>query len=91
VRDTVEAGHCVIVGDEDADPAVARVVEVKADGVVLLRVLPALDVVPGPCGMPSGMSAEAEGWVPPKVGVAGAAARAGRRERRSPPRALVPQ
>jgi hypothetical protein len=36
----VEAGRYLIVGDEDADPAVAQVVEVKTNGVVLLRVLP---------------------------------------------------
>jgi len=36
----IEPGRYVIVGDEDADPAVARVIEVRADGVVLLRVLP---------------------------------------------------
>jgi hypothetical protein len=33
-------GEFVIVGDEDADPAVAEVVEVKNSGVVLVRVLP---------------------------------------------------
>ena len=36
----IERGRYVIVGDEDADPAVAQVVEVEANGVVLLRVLP---------------------------------------------------
>jgi hypothetical protein len=36
----IEPGRYVVVGDEDADPAVAQVVEVKANGVVLLRVLP---------------------------------------------------
>lgn len=36
----IKAGHYVIVGDDDADPAVAQVVEVKGDGTVLLRVLP---------------------------------------------------
>jgi len=36
----IEPGRYVVVGDEDADPAVAEVVEVKANGVVLLRVLP---------------------------------------------------
>ena len=30
----------LIVGDYDADPGVAEVVEVKANGTVLLRVLP---------------------------------------------------
>jgi hypothetical protein len=33
-------GIFVVVGDEDADPAVAQVVDVGTDGVVLLRVLP---------------------------------------------------
>lgn len=37
---TVGAGRYLIVGDADADPAVAQVVEVRSDGVVLLRVLP---------------------------------------------------
>jgi hypothetical protein len=36
----IVAGCYLIVGDEDADPAVAQVVEVKDDGTVLLRVLP---------------------------------------------------
>ena len=36
----VRAGGCLVVGDDDADPAVAQVIEVKADGTVLLRVLP---------------------------------------------------
>ena len=36
----VESGGYIVVGDQDADPAVARVVEVKPDGVVLLQVLP---------------------------------------------------
>jgi hypothetical protein len=36
----LEAGMFVAVGDEDADPAVAEVVQVKSDGIVLLRVLP---------------------------------------------------
>ncbi len=36
----VEAGRYLVVGDHDADPAVARVVEVKPNGTVLLRVLP---------------------------------------------------
>jgi hypothetical protein len=34
------AGRYLIVGDEDADPAVAQVVEIRDDGTVLLRVLP---------------------------------------------------
>lgn len=37
---TVEQGRYLIVGDDDADPAVAQVVEVRSDGVVLLKVLP---------------------------------------------------
>ncbi len=37
---TVEPGRYLIVGDDDADPAAAQVVEVRADGVVLLKVLP---------------------------------------------------
>ncbi len=36
----VEPGRYLVVGDYDAEPAVAQVVEVKPDGVVLLRVLP---------------------------------------------------
>jgi hypothetical protein len=36
----VEPGRYLVVGDYDADPAVAQVIEVKANGVVLLRVLP---------------------------------------------------
>lgn len=36
----IESGRYVVVGDEDADPAVAQVVELKPNGVVLLRVLP---------------------------------------------------
>ncbi len=36
----IRAGRYLIVGDDDADPAVAQVVEVKDDGTVLLRVLP---------------------------------------------------
>ena len=36
----IKAGRYVVVGDEDADPAVAEVVEVRPNGVVLLRVLP---------------------------------------------------
>lgn len=34
------AGSYVVVGNEEADPAVARVVTVEHDGVVLVRVLP---------------------------------------------------
>lgn len=34
------AGRYLIVGDDDADPAVAQVVEIKDDGTVLLSVLP---------------------------------------------------
>ena len=33
-------GDYLVVGDEDADPAVAQVVSVSSDGVVLVRVLP---------------------------------------------------
>ena len=36
----VESGRYLLVGDHDADPAVAQVVEVKRNGVLLLRVLP---------------------------------------------------
>jgi hypothetical protein len=36
----IEAGRYVVVGDEDAHPAVAQVIDVRANGVVLLRVLP---------------------------------------------------
>ncbi len=36
----IQAGRYLIIGDDDADPAVAQVVEVKDDGTVLLRVLP---------------------------------------------------
>jgi hypothetical protein len=36
----IEAGRYLVVGDDDADPAVAQVVEVRADRTVLLRVLP---------------------------------------------------
>lgn len=36
----LEPGTFILVGDDDADPGVAQVVEVRADGVVLLRVLP---------------------------------------------------
>jgi hypothetical protein len=37
---TLEVGAFVVVGADDAEPAVAEVVEVRADGVVLVRVLP---------------------------------------------------
>ena len=33
-------GSYVVVGNEEADPAVAKVVTVEHDGVVLVRVLP---------------------------------------------------
>ncbi len=36
----IAAGRYLIVGDHDADPAVAQIVEVKDEGTVLLRVLP---------------------------------------------------
>ena len=32
-------GDYLVVGDEDADPAVAQVVSIAADGVILVRVL----------------------------------------------------
>lgn len=37
---TVEQGRYLIVGDDDADPAVAQAIEVRPDGVVFLKVLP---------------------------------------------------
>lgn len=37
---TVEPGRYIVVGDDDADPAVAQITEVRVDGVVLLKVLP---------------------------------------------------
>lgn len=37
---TVRPGGHVVVGNEDADPAVALVVSVEPNGVVLLRILP---------------------------------------------------
>ncbi|MEO7556662.1 MAG: hypothetical protein ABIV94_08690 [Acidimicrobiales bacterium] len=37
---SVAAGRYLIVGDDDADPAVAQVIEVRDDGVVLLKVFP---------------------------------------------------
>lgn len=36
----IHPGQYIVVGDEDADPAVAHVVDVNPDGVILLRVLP---------------------------------------------------
>ncbi|MGH9272658.1 MAG: hypothetical protein ACRDZ2_15465 [Ilumatobacteraceae bacterium] len=33
-------GKFILVGDDDADPGVAQIVEVRTDRVVLLRVLP---------------------------------------------------
>ena len=36
----VRARSFLVVGDTDADPAVAEVVDVMRDGIVLLRVLP---------------------------------------------------
>lgn len=36
----LKEGSFVIVGDDDADPGVAQLVEVRRDGIVLLRVLP---------------------------------------------------
>lgn len=37
---TLEVGEHIVVGNEDADPAVARVVSVDDDGVVFVAVLP---------------------------------------------------
>ena len=37
---SLEVGAFVVVGADDAEPAVAEVAEVRSDGVVLLRVLP---------------------------------------------------
>ncbi len=34
----VQREEFVLVGDDDADPGVAQIVEVRTDGVVLLRV-----------------------------------------------------
>ena len=36
----VHAGQYLVVGDEGADPAVAQIVSVEPDGVLVLRVLP---------------------------------------------------
>ena len=36
----VRTGEYLVVGDDDADPAVAQVVSVDARGVILVRVLP---------------------------------------------------
>jgi hypothetical protein len=36
----LEQGGFIVVGDDGADPGVAEIVEVRNDGVVLLRVLP---------------------------------------------------
>ena len=36
----LSAGRFVIVGNEDADPAVAEIVRVEGRGVLLVRVLP---------------------------------------------------
>lgn len=36
----LKQGEHVVVGNEEADPAVAEVVAVKSSGVVLVRVLP---------------------------------------------------
>ncbi len=36
----VEVGRYAVVGDDDADPKVARIVEISSDGNVLLEVLP---------------------------------------------------
>lgn len=37
---SLKVGSFVVVGADDAEPAVAEVVEVRDDGVVLVRVLP---------------------------------------------------
>ena len=37
---SLEVGAFVVVGADDAEPAVAEVVEVRDDGIVMLRVLP---------------------------------------------------
>ena len=39
-RVRIAPGRHIVVGDDDAEPAVARVVELCPDDVVLLRVLP---------------------------------------------------
>ena len=36
----LKEGEHVVVGNEEADPAVAQVVAIKSNGVVLVRVLP---------------------------------------------------
>ena len=36
----IEEGPFILVGDDDADPGVAQIIEVKSNGIVLLRVLP---------------------------------------------------
>lgn len=36
----VHDGSYLLAGDDDADPAVAQVISVRPDGVLLLRVLP---------------------------------------------------
>lgn len=36
----IEPGRYIVVGDYDADPAVAQIVDVSHDRVVLLRVVP---------------------------------------------------
>ncbi len=36
----LEPGNHIIVGNEEADPAVAKVIEVNPDGTVLVSVLP---------------------------------------------------
>ena len=37
---SLKVGAFIVVGADDAEPAVAEVVDVRADGVVLVRVLP---------------------------------------------------
>jgi hypothetical protein len=36
----LEIGRCVVVWDEGADDGVAEIVQIDADGIVLVRVLP---------------------------------------------------
>lgn len=36
----LRAGSHIVVGNEEADPAVAKIIEVHADGTILVSVLP---------------------------------------------------
>ena len=55
-RVNVAPGRYIVVGNEEADPAVAEVVRIQDNGVVLVRVLPGsvednravLDTLPSP-------------------------------------------